>query len=86
MKPRVLVVEDDSSLRLALCDNLDDEGYAVSSAATLADARAALKKSEVDVIVLDLMLPDGDGTALCRSTGVPAALLRPLSSAENGHA
>ncbi len=65
MTPRVLVVEDDSSLRLALCDNLDDEGYAVSSAATLADARAALKKSEVDVIVLDLMLPDGDGTALC---------------------
>jgi len=66
MTPRVLVVEDDSSLRLALCDNLDDEGYAVSSAATLADARAALKKREVDVIVLDLMLPDGDGTTLCR--------------------
>ncbi|MFO0595392.1 MAG: response regulator transcription factor [Myxococcaceae bacterium] len=63
---RVLVVEDDSSLRLALCDNLEDEGYAVSSSGTLADARAKLKAGEFDVVVLDLMLPDGDGSALCR--------------------
>lgn len=64
---RVLVVEDDSNLRLALCDNLADEGHEVTSAATLADARRALKTEPAfDVLVLDLMLPDGDGTALCR--------------------
>lgn len=66
MPARVLVVEDDSSLRLALCDNLEDEGYAVVSAATLADARTAVKAQPFDVVVLDLMLPDGDGTSLCR--------------------
>lgn len=66
MKPRVLVVEDDSTLRLALCDNLEDEGYDVASAATLGDARKQLSAQTPDVVVLDLMLPDGDGTGLCR--------------------
>jgi DNA-binding response OmpR family regulator len=65
-KPHVLVVEDDSTLRLALCDNLEDEGYQVTASATLADARAKLKSATPDVLVLDLMLPDGDGTTLCR--------------------
>lgn len=64
--PHVLVVEDDSSLRLALSDNLEDEGYAVTAAPTLAEARRALKSTRFDVVVLDLMLPDGDGTGLCR--------------------
>lgn len=63
MTTRVLVVEDDSSLRLALCDNLEDEGYAVLAAATLAAAELG---RPFDVVVLDLMLPDGDGYALCR--------------------
>lgn len=64
MTTRVLVVEDDASLRLALCDNLTDEGYAVISAATVAAARPLL--SGADVILLDVMLPDGDGYTLCR--------------------
>lgn len=62
----VLVVEDDRNLRLALEDNLRDEGYQVAVAATLAEATAALA-APFDVIVLDLMLPDGDGSTLCRS-------------------
>jgi DNA-binding response OmpR family regulator len=66
MPTQVLVVEDDSSLRLALTDNLEDEGYAVIAAATLAAARTALGKQSFDVVVLDLMLPDGDGYSLCR--------------------
>ncbi|MBL8910166.1 MAG: response regulator transcription factor [Archangium sp.] len=66
MTSRVLVVEDDSTLRLALCDNLEDEGYAVTPAATLAEARKQLSSAPPDVVVLDLMLPDGDGTTLCR--------------------
>lgn len=66
MPTQVLVVEDDSSLRLALTDNLEDEGYAVVAAATLAAARTALTKQRFDVVVLDLMLPDGDGYTLCR--------------------
>lgn len=64
--PSVLVVEDDSNLRLALEDNLRDEGYQVAVAATVAEATSALA-APFDVVVLDLMLPDGDGYALCRA-------------------
>jgi DNA-binding response OmpR family regulator len=63
---RVLVVEDDPNLRLTLVDNLEEEGYAVEAASTLAEARAKWKAAPVDVVVLDIMLPDGDGYSLCR--------------------
>ncbi len=67
MPTPVLVVEDDSSLRLAVTDNLEDEGYAVTAAATVAEATRALAATRFEVVVLDLMLPDGDGYALCRA-------------------
>ncbi|MDY7231438.1 response regulator transcription factor [Hyalangium rubrum] len=63
--PRVLVVEDDPNLRLTLVDNLEEEGYAVQAASTLSEART-LWKAGADVVVLDIMLPDGDGYTLCR--------------------
>jgi DNA-binding response OmpR family regulator len=63
---RVLVVEDDPNLRLTLVDNLEEEGYAVQAASTLAEARAHWKATPFDVVVLDIMLPDGDGYSLCR--------------------
>jgi DNA-binding response OmpR family regulator len=63
---RVLVVEDDPNLRLTLVDNLEEEGYAVQAASTLAEARAQWKAVPFDVVVLDIMLPDGDGYTLCR--------------------
>jgi DNA-binding response OmpR family regulator len=65
---RVLVVEDDPNLRLTLVDNLEEEGYAVDAASTLTEARAKWKAAggNLDVVVLDIMLPDGDGYSLCR--------------------
>ncbi|MEW6434685.1 MAG: response regulator transcription factor [Myxococcota bacterium] len=76
--PAVLIVEDDANLRLALEDNLRDEGYAVQVAATVKAARAALEAGAPEVVVLDLMLPDGDGYALCRELrqkGLPSRVL-----------
>lgn len=64
--PVVLVVEDDDNLRLALADNLEEEGYRAMTAENLADARGIIASEELAVIVLDVMLPDGDGYALCR--------------------
>lgn len=60
------MVEDDPNLRLTLVDNLEEEGYAVEAASTLAEARAKWKAAGFDVVVLDIMLPDGDGYSLCR--------------------
>jgi DNA-binding response OmpR family regulator len=74
----VLLVEDDLNLRLALEDNLRDDGHQVRAVATLADARRAMNESAPDVVVLDLMLPDGDGATLCRewrARGVTARVL-----------
>jgi DNA-binding response OmpR family regulator len=61
-----LVVEDDENLRMALEDNLVDEGYEVTAVARGADARKALARGETDLVILDLMLPDMDGYTLCR--------------------
>jgi two-component system, OmpR family, KDP operon response regulator KdpE len=62
----VLLVEDDKELRLTLREALGVEGHRVIASASLADARAVLRSSEIDVILLDLGLPDGDGEALVK--------------------
>jgi DNA-binding response OmpR family regulator len=75
---RVLIVEDDENLRLALQDNLESEGYHVRTAACADDARKALAAEAFDVIVLDIMLPDSDGYRLCaeiRERGLPVRVL-----------
>ena len=66
MKPRVLLVEDESGLRLTLTDRLASEGYAVDIAA---DGEAGLKRaaeSQYDLIILDVMLPKMSGFDVCR--------------------
>lgn len=63
----ILIVEDDENLRLALADNLEDEGYAVRTAETLAAASDLIRAAAPALIVLDLMLPDGDGVRFCRA-------------------
>ena len=74
----VLLVEDDRNLREALQDNLVSEGYQVAAAATAAAARVAFGSQRFDVVVLDLMLPDGDGYTLCRELRAAGAQSRIL--------
>jgi DNA-binding response OmpR family regulator len=75
---KVLVVEDDDNLRLAVSDNLEDEGYDVMSTRTAAKADDYVNRYPFDLIVLDIMLPDSDGFILCkqwRERGVHAMIL-----------
>jgi DNA-binding response OmpR family regulator/anti-sigma regulatory factor (Ser/Thr protein kinase) len=60
-QPRVLVVEDDEASRYGMQALLESEGYAVIAAGTLKAAEAALTAGELDVVLLDVTLPDGDG-------------------------
>jgi len=57
----LLIVDDEASLRDFLTIVFEEEGWRVESAASLADGRAAVLKKEPDVVLCDLMLPDGSG-------------------------
>lgn len=61
---RVLVVEDDPTLRLVLRDNLQSEGYEVDVAADGTRAISRARIATPDLVVLDLTLPDLDGLEL----------------------
>lgn len=62
----VLVVDDDREIRDLVAVQLRADRYSVHVAATLAEARRILSANRIDVIALDLNLPDGDGLDLCR--------------------
>lgn len=61
----VLLVDDDPMVLLLAGDVLREDGAQVHEASTLSEARAALATLEPDLIVLDLLLPDGHGLQLC---------------------
>ncbi len=62
----LLIVDDEASLRDFLTIVFEEEGCRVETAASLADAHAALQKREPDLVLCDLMLPDGSGLDLLR--------------------
>ena len=62
---RCLVVDDDPELLQSVCDYLRRFGFEAVPAATAAQMRACLSQGGIDVVVLDVMLPDGDGLAIC---------------------
>jgi DNA-binding response OmpR family regulator len=63
----VLVVEDEPLTRRALVLALTNEGFGVEEAADATSCRTVLKRRHIDVVVLDLGLPDLDGVALAAS-------------------
>jgi len=74
---KILLVEDDDALRAALEELLRREGYEVKRAANFREARAGLDAA-IDLVMLDVTLPDGDGVSLCklwRSEGVRTPIL-----------
>ena len=66
MSARVLVVDDERQFLRALATNLRGAGYEVETAATAAEALSAAALHPPDAVVLDLLLPDGSGTDVCR--------------------
>lgn len=61
----ILLVEDDLMLRGGLKELFEREGYEVTTAASVCEAKGRMNGG-IDMIVLDVTLPDGDGVSLCR--------------------
>jgi DNA-binding response OmpR family regulator len=63
---RILLVEDDPLQAAVVTDLLTLHGYTVTSTQTLAEAREEVQGTPPDLLLLDRILPDGDGATLCR--------------------
>ena len=62
----VLIIEDEPDIRKTIDYNLSKESFKVVQAESIAQGEKALAANKIDVIILDLMLPDGSGLTLCR--------------------
>jgi DNA-binding response OmpR family regulator len=76
---RILIVEDDENLSRGITFAFEKDGHFVIQAATLSGGRSALEQQDIDIIILDLGLPDGDGMELCRyvraQSNIPIVML-----------
>ena len=80
---RILVVDDDPEIRKLLARYIESQGFRVLLAANCRELHDKLAASSVDLIVLDVMLPDGSGLEVCRDlrarrSSVPIILLTAL--------
>jgi two-component system alkaline phosphatase synthesis response regulator PhoP len=63
---KILVIEDELNMRLGLKDNLEFEGYHVTCAETGEEGLEIIRKENIDLVLLDVMLPNMDGIEVCR--------------------
>lgn len=84
---RLLLVEDDENLVFGMQYTLSNEGYEVVVAGSLEEARQALQAKSIDLILLDVTLPDGSGYQLCSeirvTSQVPIIFLTALDEEAN---
>jgi DNA-binding response OmpR family regulator len=66
MRPTILVVDDDAATRKMINTALEQNGFEVVDAGTATDALLAINREDPDVVLLDLILPDGDGVQVCK--------------------
>jgi two-component system, OmpR family, response regulator len=78
-RPHLLLVDDEASIRDPLGKYLERQGFRVTDAANAATARSALLSYDIDLVLLDIMMPGEDGLSLCRhisaTDGPPVILL-----------
>ena len=86
--PRLLVVEDEDEIGDWVVKLLSDDGMDVSRAATLAEAEAQFQTGPIDALIVDRMLPDGDGLDMvarlrAHEIRTPALLLSAMTTIED---
>lgn len=84
---RLLLIEDDEALSMGIEFTLKDEGYEVLTASNLAKGKNIFEKENIDLIILDVNLPDGNGYNLCKyirsKSNVPIIFLTALDEEVN---
>ena len=82
----VLVVDDDADIRDLIVGQLRQENYRLLGVGSLTELRQTLREESVDLIVLDLNLPDGDGLSLCRELRAEGAAVQIIMVTARGSA
>ncbi len=82
MKPRILIVDDSLTVRMDLGEAFDLAGFMNTLCSSLSEAREVLLTGSFDLIILDVLLPDGDGIKFLQeirttpsTAGTPVMLL-----------
>jgi DNA-binding response OmpR family regulator len=82
MKPSTLIVDDSLTVRMDLKTAFEMAGFSAKTCSTIAEARQALRQEPFSLLVLDVLLPDGDGVELlseirrdARTASLPILLL-----------
>jgi two-component system OmpR family response regulator len=82
-RPHILVVDDAFDIREPLAKFLEKNGMRVTTAPDAAAARSRIAAGDVDLVVLDVMMPGEDGLSLCRylaaNTSIPVILLTAMA-------
>jgi len=64
---KILLIEDEESLRTLYCEELAKEGYEIFSASDGMEGLSILEEKEVDLVVLDIKMPNMDGLEMLRT-------------------
>jgi DNA-binding NtrC family response regulator len=80
----LLLLEDEPLLRRRIASHLEKDGVEVTQAATLAEAREALRNLSFDFALLDVNLPDGRSLTLLAEKEIPASVIAVVMTAEGG--
>lgn len=76
---KILILEDDKSMLMGISKSLKKQGYETYNALTIKSAGHLISNNTIDMAILDLNLPDGDGILFCKqlrkSTKIPIIML-----------
>jgi len=64
---RILIIEDDENLSRGIAFAFEKDGYSVIRATSLKAGRTYFERNDIDIVILDLGLPDGNGMEFCKS-------------------